>query len=87
MYLHLGGDVLLHEEDMIGIFDLDITSQSFRTRRYLNAAEKRGEVVYVDIEEIPKSFTVTADQNGQQVYISPLASQTLQRRAESETVF
>lgn len=90
MYLHLGGDVLLHDEEIIGIFDLDITSQSFRTRRYLNRAEKAGDVVYVDIEEIPKSFTVTAPVNAQagerndsqRVFISPLASQTLQRRLQ-----
>ena len=85
MYLHLGGDVLLHDEEILGIFDLEITSQSYRTRRYLNAAEQAGEVTYVDIEEIPKSFTVTAPCGGgpQRVYVSPLASQTLQRRAES----
>lgn len=86
MYLHLGGDVLLRDEEIVGIFDLEITSQSFRTRRYLNAAEQAGQVTYVDIQEIPKSFTVTAPPGGkaQRVYISPLASQTLQRRAESE---
>lgn len=91
MFLHIGGDVLLHDEEIIGIFDLDITSQSFRTRRYLNRAEKAGEVVYVDIEEIPKSFTVTAPvkrsipqgEDTQRVYISPLASQTLQKRQEN----
>lgn len=86
MYLHLGGDVLLRGEEIVGIFDLEITSQSFRTRRYLNRAEQAGEVVYVDIEEIPKSFTVTAPvsaragEGGQKVFVSPLASQTLQRR-------
>lgn len=86
MYLHLGNGVLVDEKDLIGIFDLEITSQSYRTRQYLNQAEKNGHVSYVDIQEIPKSFLVCAPKGeGQTIYISPLASQTLQKRAESGT--
>lgn len=82
MYLHLGNKTMVNERDIIGIFDLEITSQSFRTRRYLNEAEKRGHVVYVDIEEIPKSFVVCARMGeGQTVIISPLSPQTLQKRS------
>lgn len=40
VYLHLGNGVLVDEKDVIGIFDLEITSQSYRTRQYLNRAEK-----------------------------------------------
>ena len=84
MYLHIGNGVLIDEKDLIGIFDLEITSQSYRTRQYLNRAEKTGHVSYVDIEEIPKSFLVCAPKGeGQTVYISPLASQTLQKRTEN----
>ncbi|MCD8335412.1 MAG: DUF370 domain-containing protein [Clostridiales bacterium] len=82
MYLHLGNGVLVDEKDVIGIFDLEITSQSYRTRQYLNRAEKNGHVTYVDIEELPKSFVVCASKGQRQtVYLSPLASQTLQRRS------
>ena len=52
MYLHLGNGALVDEKDIIGIFDLEITSQSYRTRQYLKQAEERGNVSYVDIEEI-----------------------------------
>jgi hypothetical protein len=84
MYLHLGSSVLVEEKDVIGIFDLEITSQSYRTRQYLNQAEKNGTVSYVDIEEIPKSFVV-CQRAGETptVFISPLASQTLLRRVEN----
>ncbi|MCQ2441609.1 MAG: DUF370 domain-containing protein [Oscillospiraceae bacterium] len=84
MYLHLGSGTLVNEKDIIGIFDLEITSQSFRTRNYLNEAERRGHLVYVDIEEIPKSFVVCAKPGeGQTVILSPLSPQTLQRRGET----
>ena len=42
MYLHLGQSTVIRDRDIIGIFDLDITSQSYRTRQYLNRAEKAG---------------------------------------------
>ena len=45
MYLHLGKGKIVSTEDIVGIFDLDITSQSHLTRKYLTMAEKAGEVV------------------------------------------
>ena len=47
MYLHLGQNTIVHESEILGIFDLDITSQSYRTRQYLNRAERNGEVVSI----------------------------------------
>lgn len=81
MYLHLGNGVLVEERDIIGIFDLEITSQSYRTRQYLNQAEKNGQVQYVDIAQLPRSFIICAQRGTRQrVYISPLGARTLQRR-------
>ena len=50
MYLHLGQNTIVHESEILGIFDLDITSQSYRTRQYLNRAERNGEVVSISEE-------------------------------------
>lgn len=80
MYLHLGQNTVVRDRDIIGIFDLDITSQSIRTRQYLNTAEKRGQVVAVS-EELPKSFVITAERRGnQRVFISQLSTATLFKR-------
>ena len=54
MYLHLGKGKIVSTEDIVGIFDLDITSQSHLTRKYLTMAEKAGEVVNAS-EDIPLS--------------------------------
>lgn len=86
MYLHLGQNVIVHDREIIGIFDLEITSQSHRTRQYLTRAERNGQVTNVS-EELPKSFVVCGERNqkrGQTVYISQLSSQTLLRRSESD---
>ena len=81
-YLHLGKGTVVNTADIIGIFDLDITSQSHLTRRYLRLAEQAGQVVNA-AEDIPKSFVVCRDGEKTRVYLSQMASATLLRRAEA----
>jgi len=80
MYLHLGKGTVIRETEIIGIFDLDITSQSHLTRKYLNAAEKAGQVINA-AEDIPKSFVVSVSNGERRVYLSQMATATLLRRA------
>lgn len=82
MYLHLGKGTVIDEREIIGIFDLDITSQSHITRQYLNLSERSG-IVMNAAEDIPKSFVVCAGGRERKVYLSQMASSTLLRRAES----
>jgi hypothetical protein len=57
MYLHLGQNIVVPEADIIGIFDLDNTTSSHITRKFLSDAEKAGRVINVS-EELPYSFVV-----------------------------
>lgn len=82
MYLHLGSGAVVRSESIVGVFDLDNTSQSHLTRKYLTAAEKAGQVINV-AEDIPKSFVVCKDSAGMRVYLSQMSSQTLLKRAEN----
>lgn len=82
MYLHLGKGTIIDEREIIGIFDLDITSQSHITRQYLNLADKSGGVINA-AEDIPKSFVVCENGGIKRIYLSQMASSTLLRRAES----
>ena len=80
MYLHLGNNVSVPTEDIIGIFDLDNASTSRITRAYLRAAEEDGMVITVS-RDLPKSLVVCCPRGSwQRVYISPLASSTLMGR-------
>ncbi len=81
MYLHLGNNMVVPDEEIIGVFDLDVSSQSFRTRQYLANAEKNGQVVTLG-DDLPKSFVVCGGRDGQTVYLSQLMSATLLRRSE-----
>ena len=85
LYLHLGKGTVVSTDSVVGIFDLDITSQSHLTRKYLSMAEKAGQI-HNAAEDLPKSFVVCADSGGVKVYLSQMASSTLLRRAESGTL-
>ena len=86
MYLHLGSGALVEKKSIIGIFDLDITSQSHLTRKYLNIADKSGQVINV-AEDIPKSFVVCNDSGGMKIYLSQMSTQTLLKRNNEDMIF
>ena len=78
MYLSIGNDMAVRDRSIIGIFDLDNTSTSRRTREFLEKNEKEGQVVPCD--DLPKSFVVTAEYGMDRVYLTSLNSATLERR-------
>ena len=85
MYLHLGKGTVVSKTEIVAIFDLDITSQSHLTRRYLSMAEKSGQVVNA-AEDIPKSFVVCESGGKRTLYLSQMSSATLLKRADADTV-
>jgi len=82
MYLHLGQNVVVPEAAVIGIFDLDNTTGSHITRKYLSQAEKEQKVIAVS-DELPKSFIVCNEEDITTIYLSQLSSQTLLKRSET----
>ena len=80
MYVHLGMETVVNEKDIIGIFDFDSTTGSNHTRKFLNIAEKNKKVINVSFE-LPKSFVVCSKNKESKIYISQLASTTLQKRS------
>ena len=82
MYLHLGNDVIVNMNRVIGIFDMDNTTVSRQTRDFLKNAEKNGRVIDIT-DDLPKSYVVVMSWDGDIVYISSLASRTLLKRVKS----
>ncbi len=83
-YLHLGQSVMLPENAVVGVFDLDNATWSFRTRRFLERAEEEGRVIPVG-DDLPRSFVLSQEGDGPaRVHITQLTSATLQRRAEED---
>ena len=79
MYVHLGNDVVIISENNIEMFDIDVCTVTKKTRDFLAAAQKNGEVVNVSYE-LPKSFVVCREDGKTKVYISQLSTKTLSRR-------
>ena len=82
MYLHLGKGSIVNDREIVGIFDLDITSQSHLTRKYLSAAEKAGQVETA-CDDLPKSFVVCESGGTRRLILSQMATATLLKRSES----
>jgi len=78
MYLSIGNDMAVRDRSVIGIFDLDNTSTSRRTREFLDKAEREGQVVPCD--DLPKSFVLTAEYGFTRVHLTTLTSATLEKR-------
>ena len=81
MYLHLGRDIVVMQQEIVGVFDLDTSTWSRHTKSFLTACEKAGKVINVS-DDLPKSAVVCCGKDGKTVvYISQLSSQTLLRRS------
>ncbi len=78
MYVSIGKDMSVRDRSIIGIFDLDNTSTSLRTREFLQNAEEQGQVVPCD--ELPKSFVLTAQYGIPRIYLTEFYPNTLEKR-------
>ena len=76
MYLHAGNNKIIREKDIIGIFDMDNSTVSAVTRRYLTEAERAGLVVSAK-DEIPKSFILYKENGKYMICFSQISSTAL----------
>jgi len=81
-YLHIGNNQTIKTSEIIGIFDLDSSTVSHETRKFLREAEKKGQISSA-ADALPKSFILTKDK----IYFSQLGSMTLIGRLFSENTF
>lgn len=65
IYLRLYNGDLVREDDIVGIFDLDLSTEAPASRKFLRESEAKG-IVRVASRDIPRSFIVTKDS----VYLS-----------------
>ena len=86
MFLHIGRDMIVRQNDIIGIFDIETTSTTKISREYLTPSPDK-EIISVT-EELPKSFIVCKNglktqnygQDITKVYISQISTATLLKR-------
>ena len=71
-------DMAVREKSISGIFDLDNTSVSKRTRNFLTRAEQEGRVIPCD--DLPKSYVLATEYGIDKIYLTGLSSATLEKR-------
>lgn len=82
MYLHLGQSTVIVNDEIVGIFDLDGTTVSKRTRDFLSEGERDGRVQTVS-SELPKSFIVCSGKDKKtSIYLSQISCATLYKRTK-----
>lgn len=83
MFVHIGNDVVVRKEDIIGVFDMDNTTISRPSREFLANAQKTDRI-YDICDDLPKSYIVTNYEGTSRVYISSVSSQTIYKRTASK---
>ena len=81
VYIHLGNDVSVRTEDLIGIFDIDTTTTSKDTRALLKKYEDEDNVTNVSAD-LPKSFILCRYDGETHLFVSAISSATLRKRVE-----
>ena len=79
MYCPIGDDFQVRDSAIIGIFDLDNTTWFKHTRRFLTAAEARGQVIAA-AEDLPKAFVLTREFSMDRVYLTQFHTATMEKR-------
>ncbi|MCR4780503.1 MAG: DUF370 domain-containing protein [Ruminiclostridium sp.] len=77
MYIHLGSDVSVHIDEIVGIFDIEKVTVDRYMKDYLSYCQKHGKIYYVSLD-MPKSIVICDDV----VYITNVSCMTLRKRAE-----
>lgn len=80
MFIHLGGDVVISLKDVISIMDIESSNVSNNTKEFLKTAEDEGFIRRISDDE-PKSFVLSEKDKKTIIYMSPISSVTLYKRA------
>ncbi len=89
MFLHLGGEVVVHTKDIVGIFDMQTIQKSKISKEFIKSYENDGNTKMISSEE-PRAFIIVKANNKEKkenskrkstIYYSPISALTLQKRA------
>ncbi len=81
MFIHIGDNIIIPVDEIVGIFDLEGTTITGITRDFLKVAEEEGFVVATS-SRMPKSFVITVRNNQNLIYLSSLSANTLKKRVK-----
>lgn len=80
MFLHLGGEIDVSIKDVIAIIDISQKNKSKITQEFLKVADEEGFIERISNEE-SKSVVITEIDKKSKIFLSPISSITLLKRA------
>ena len=86
MYIHIGNGVTVKRSDVIGVFDLDTSTVSAITRKFINKKEKEGKLSYSD-SDLTRAFILVKEDGDYKVKLSRISDQGIKARAESDGIY
>lgn len=81
MYLHIGNGKSIKIDNIIGIFDLDTSTVSKTTKKFINKKEKDGLLEYEDFD-LPRAFIIYSEKGKGKVKLSRISSLGLKMRID-----
>ena len=78
MYINVGKDLVIKEEDIIGIFNLDYIRNTKEYRNFLSNMTEKKEIVKMSEQE--KTFILTQNERGTKGYITNISANTIGKR-------
>ena len=81
MYLHIGNDIIIKKSEIIGIFELDGKITTEQTKKFLKEAQNRNILTSAGYD-LPKSFILVKDEEGETVYLSHISVSSLIKRCD-----
>ena len=79
MFLHIGNNVLIKTDEIIGLFNISALQEDVKGRRFLNEIRKRD-----DIENVSDGKETTIILTSDRVYITRISSATLLARSRED---
>ena len=83
MYIHIGNGESVKEKDIIGVFDLDTSTVSKITKRFISEKEKKGLVEYSDFD-LPRAFILTKSEKKEKIILTRISSVGLKQRIDGD---
>lgn len=80
MFIHIGNNISVLSDEIIGIFDMEVATTIKDSRRFLKMCEEEDFIENVLPEEMPKTVVVTEKDGRSKVYLSPISAATVKKR-------
>lgn len=86
MFLHLGKNESVRQNEIVGIFDIETASISAETKVFMAKLQEEKRVVNL-CDDLPKSIILTENELCENLYISQISAASLKKRAENNKNF